>query len=802
VNNTPKHNVAERFASFCIRWRWAVVTVLAFCTLLFAYSAAQIQVKTVFTDMLPLGNPWVKINEQYKTTFGGANMVTIMIDAEGGTIFQRDILDTVQKVTQDLRKVGGIDSASITSLAARQIQTVEATSSSVDTISLMWPNVPQTQAQVDLLKKRVLATPLVYGRYVSKDLSSALVTADFIDRLVDYKAIAPQINQILEQDANPHVKMYVVGQPMLVGWVRHYLPQTLMLALITIALLAGLLFLLTRSYRGTGFPLIAGGVGAIWALGIAHLLGFNFDPLVIVVALLITARAISHSVQLVTRFDDLTAKYPDMSAVEAARRSLRELLRPGSVGVLADAGAMLVVLLTPIPLLQKVAIIGAVWVGTIFISAVVLTPVLLSWLKSTNCHAHGLDLGPLMYRVLEGCVRLSTGKLRYVVVAGAGALFIASGVLALHVSVGDVHPGSPVLRQGSTYNQASAKINARFPGANRMFVVVHGDKPGVIKDPDVLNTMALFQRTMAIQPEIGGTESIVDVIESTNQFLHGNDPRYFTVGNSSTQNAQFLYLFFSNSTRSAIERYADTDYQNAAINLSFHDHTGDTIRTAIHTIQGFMADHPMQHATFQLAGGLIGVMAAVNDVLLRGQMEAIALGLLVVVLCAMVLYRSTVAGMFFMVPVLLSNTVTFAFMSLMDIGLNINTVPVVALGIGLGVDYSFYIADGIREEVILHGDKKLALRDSLHSAGRGVLVTGLTLVATVVVWMFSALKFQSEMGELIAVWLTVSATSAVVVMPALAYIFKPRFIFGVNDDLQESTRDALGTRGPAVHAGM
>ena len=131
-----------------------------------------------------------------------------------------------------------------------------------------------------------------------------------------------------------------------------------------------------------------------------------------------------------------------------------------------------------------------------------------------------------------------------------------------------------------------------------------------------------------------------------------------------------------------------------------------------------------------------------------------------------------------MVPVILSNTVTFAYMTIEHIGLSINTIPVVALGIGLGVDYSFYIADGIREEVIQHGNVFKAMRDSMNSAGRGVLVTGTVLVATIVVWIFSSLRFQADMAKLIALWLSVSALSALIIMPTLAYVFKPRFIFG------------------------
>jgi predicted RND superfamily exporter protein len=445
-------------------------------------------------------------------------------------------------------------------------------------------------------------------------------------------------------------------------------------------------------------------------------------------------------------------------------------------------------------LLQKVAIIGAIWVGTIFVSAIMLTPILLSLIKRPNHHAHRLDLETGMRWLLGWCFRVTTGKPRYLVVGIAVAIFVVSGLLAFQVTVGDAHSGSPILRPNSVYNRSAAAINSHYPGANRMFVVVHGDQKGALRKPAVLKNMAQFQRDMAIQPEVGGTESLKDVIAATNQSLHGGDPRYYDIANTARRNGQFLYIYFSHSAESAIRQYADPKYQNAAITLFFQNHTGKTIRTAFHNIQQYISNHPMKHASYELAGGFIGVMAAVNNVLLRGQMEAVALGLLVVVLCAMLVYRSTAAGLYFMAPVLLSNTVTFAYMSFNHIGLNINTVPVVALGIGLGVDYSFYIADGIRDQLREHGNVKLAIQGSLFSAGRGVFVTGLTLVATVFLWTFSSLRFQAEMAKLIALWLSVSAISALILMPAIAYIFRPRFIFGGQGDSGQEGVEESGIR--------
>ena len=172
------------------------------------------------------------------------------------------------------------------------------------------------------------------------------------------------------------------------------------------------------------------------------------------------------------------------------------------------------------------------------------------------------------------------------------------------------------------------------------------------------------------------------------------------------------------------------------------------------------------------------MLAAVNEVILVGQIEAIALALLVLVVCCTFTYRSTVAGVFFMIPVMLSNTITFSYMAWAGIGMNINTLPVVALGIGLGVDYTFYIVDGIREELHHSSDVEAAILTSLRRAGRGVLITALTLITSVGLWSFSSVRLQADMGLLIALWLSISAFSALLIMPAIVFVFRPGFIVG------------------------
>lgn len=765
-----------RFVNGCIRRRGLVVALIALATALLALAAVRIEVKTVFDDLLPYRHPYIKIHEQFKQSFGGSNIVSIMLEVERGDIFRPDVLAKVQKVTRDLQLVDGANQFQIISLAAKKMKEVRASTEGIDVRPLMWPEAPTDARAIADLKAAVLRNPLVYGNYVSRDLKAALVTVDFYDREVHYDRIFDQINKLASTVDGDGVKVHVVGEPMLYGWVNHYLPETGRIFLVTLAALIALLFVVARTWRGTVLPLLAGAVSAVWALGLARLAGLHLDPLVIVVAFLITARAISHSVQLVTHFDDALAGGAP-SAVAAAKAAMYSLFKPGMLGVVADAGCMVVVVLVPIPLLQKVALIGTVWVATIAFSACVLTPVLLSWIGNPRRHAHPVNVQPAMRWLLLRLVRLATTRARYAVAAITAVVFVASGLYALNLKVGDANAGSPILWSDSSYNRSAARINQKFPGADRMFVVVSGDKTDSLKDPAALATIGRFQAFMESQPEVGATLSLADLVPVMKRILREGNPRYEEFGASANENGEVLYLFTSGTEPGDMDRFVEPQYRDASVTLFFRDHTGATIRTAVSRIEEFAqasADAPVK---FHLAGGLVGVLAAVNDIILSKQIESIALALLVLVICCAVAYRSLSAGMFFMVPVMLSNTLTFAFMAWKGIGMNINTLPIAALGIGLGVDYAFYVVDEIREELRAGRSLDGAIEHSLLSAGRGVLITAATLITSVVLWDLSSIRFQAEMGLLMALWLTVSAASALVLMPALVSILKPAFIF-------------------------
>ncbi|OYW29536.1 MAG: RND transporter, partial [Methyloversatilis sp. 12-65-5] len=763
MKNTTFSKVEHTFA-LLIKNRIPVVLAVLIATIVMAYLASFVEVKTVFSDLLPKNHPYVEVNQKFKSTFGGSNMVSIMVEVEDGDIFKKEVLEKVQKLTVGLQQVDAVDTYQIVSIASKKTKEVRASTEGVESRPIMWPRLPADDKEMAILREAVLNNPLIYGPYVSIDLKATLITADFLDTEINYSKAFDQIMGLVKEAEGDGVLVRVVGEPVLYGWVNFYLDETIQIFFAAIASLVLILLLITRTVHGTIIPLIAAIISACWE---AKLMGFHLDPLVIVVAFLITAQAISNSVQLISRFDDEIA-HGTATASAAAVASAKHLFKPSLLAIVADAGCVLVVALTPIPMLEKISYIGTVWIFAIFIGALIMTPVLLSWFNPRknadgsygHRFVHPINIRPVLMVILKLASSIVVTKARFVVLGVALAVFAVSFWYSFNLKVGDANPGSPILWPDSQYNTDAADINRQFQGSDRMFVVVAGKEKGSLREPEVLQSMANFQRYMEAQPEVGGSISLADILPQVRRVLREGNPMYGELGNDAGENGELTYMFVSGSDPGDMDRYADSDALNGAVTLFFRDHQGETIRTAVARVQDYVKQNPIENAEYLLAGGLVGVLAAVNEVILAGQIEAIALALLVLVVCCTVTFHSMVAGVFFMIPVMLSNTITFSYIAYNEIGMNIDTLPVVALGIGLGVDYTFYIVDGIREELHLHDNVEKAILNCLTSQGRGVLLTALTLITSVGLWSFSSLRLQADMGLLIALWLFISAFSA------------------------------------------
>jgi len=767
--------VTKKLGAWIMGHRLLVMVLVLAATAFFAWQIPRVRIESPTIDLFPSSHPYVETFKKYSDVFGGASRVVIQLEVKQGTIFNLPVLEKIRRITKELELIPGVNNYQVLSLAQRKVKELKVDAErGFRAVPVMWPEVPRTQAGIENLRRRVHANRRIHGTLVSLDDKATLIVAGFFEKDLDPLQVYRRIEQIVSREVDDNTELQVIGRPILLGTIMNQYGQLLWLFTATALSILLVLFLYFRDFWRVTVPVLTALLSAVWGLGFLGLLGLNFDPLVIVVPFIISARALSHSVQLIERFTEELAASGDK--VEAARATFNGLFKPGLLGIVTDAAGVLLVLTTPIPLLRKLALMGGFWVLSIIVSDLIFNPVLLSFLPVS---ALGRRRRRSASERLLGVVSTwCLGRRRWVVLGLAGILFAVGFVFASRLVIGDVHPGTPMLWPDSRYNRDTQRIASRFRNTEEFTVVVEGESRDAIKNPAVLRMMEAFQRHLESIPEVGSTSSLVDLLPGIISILHGSDPRWELIPNDPRESGFFLEMIYSSSEPGDLVRYVTIDSQNANITAYLKDHRGETLRRVVAHARQFIDEHPVKGARLRLAGGYGGLLAAINEEVARHQATVTVLAFGIILLLCSLAYRSLVAGLLFLLPLLVSNYLTYALMGARHIGLDVNALPVVALGVGLGVDYGLYIVERIREEFARSGDVAGSIRVALTTAGKAVLFTASTMVFGVIFWAFSFLRFQADMGLLLAFWMVMSMLGGLVLLPTVISLVKPRFIFG------------------------
>jgi predicted RND superfamily exporter protein len=459
--------------------------------------------------------------------------------------------------------------------------------------SLIPPEVMRT------IPDRVRQNKQAYGRLASVDESAALVLAGFLEGRLDYKRIFDEIYALKrELEAGGSVEVHLTGLPMLAGWCFHYAPEIVIVIALTFALLAILLGLYFRQWYGVVLPFSGAVVSAIWGLGFISLMDYQLEPLVLVIPMLITARAISHSVQFVERFFEEYERLRDKD--EAVVISMAELLRPGILAIVTDAFGILVIGVSSIALMKKVAIFGAFWALSIAVTALLLNRLMILYFPPPRSYVHYTPqwcVG-LLRRVGD----LATGKrgprLTFAVWI---VVVLFCFAVATRVEVGEARPGTPILWDDSEFNQSARVINEKFFGADDFMVIVETEQPFGIHRPEVMQEIEAFQRYMEQDAKAGASISIVDYLKAIARTFHNSDPRWLTIPYTQQEIGGLLYLYEAGSPDPRVlSPFRDDEAQTASVRVFYSDHQGETIRGAVALARRYIEENPTGKVAIRL----------------------------------------------------------------------------------------------------------------------------------------------------------------------------------------------------------
>ncbi|WP_081703028.1 RND family transporter [Desulfuromonas sp. TF] len=761
-----------------------VLGLILLVTVFFAAQIPAVKIYSDFADLLPQTHSYIQLHNEIKESFGGANVIIVGVEVEDGDIFSNETLARIHRITQAVDRLPGINHNLVTSLTHRNTRKVWLTNDG-NVNSEPYYDPAQTDLSAERLatiRQEVSADPRVYGPLISPDLHMALIKGQLNEGKLDYAETFKQVQELRTKETAPGIRIFATGQPILVGWAYQYLDQVIQIFLFTALIMVLLLIFYFRNVYGVLVPLAGVIVSCIWGLGIISLFGYNLDPLGLVIPFLISARAMSHGIQLVERYYQELAIDPDPH--KASRKTFENLFRPGTLGVVSDAIGLLLIAIGSIPLNTKLAHYASLWALSLIVTVLLSVPLLLSILPKPK---DTLIKQTFFRGIGTFCASIiSSKKAAVVALIGAGVLLCGGWFASSRVVIGESEPGSPILYQDHDYNISSTEINDRFPGSEELYLVAETDSKGGIKRPEVLHALGDLQKHMLLDPEVGGVKGIQGLVKQVNRLLHNNDPRWDQIPKDSSYVGGLMFTYMmSNPIPGALNEFVDPNERMANLVFYYKDHRGETIRRAIHTAKQWIAENEgkVEGLTIRLAGGTIGVTAAMNEAAYETNLKVLPLAFLLIFTFVTIFYSSLAAGLMMFMAMLFATSLTYGYMGMTGMGININTVPIIAVGIGVGIDYSIYMMDRIRTEMVTLKSISSSVKRAITTTGQAISFTVLTLISGIVMWVIlSDLRFQADAALLLIVMVILNAIAAMILVPAWVLVFRPKFICAAYED--------------------
>ncbi|MBV6289265.1 efflux RND transporter permease subunit [Pseudomonas aegrilactucae] len=779
-HNQDKASLLERLI---FNNRPVVIGICLLVSIFLFWQATLIRPSTSFEKMIPLEHPFIQNMLEHRNDLANlGNTVRISVEAKDGDIFGKEYMETLRQIHDEVFYIPGVDRSALKSLWSPSVRWTEVTEEGFAGGEVIPQTYDGSPDSLEQLRNNVLKSGQV-GRLVANNFKSSIVDVPLLEsypdpkdqgRLVklDYQAFSHQLEELVRdkfQAQNPNVKIHIVGFAKKVGDLIDGLMMVAMFFAIALVITWVLLYWFTWCIRSTIAVLITTLVAVVWQLGLMHAVGFGLDPYSMLVPFLIFAIGISHGVQ---KINGIALQSSDAdNALTAARRTFRQLFLPGMIAILADAVGFITLLIIDIGVIRELAIGASIGVAVIVFTNLILLPVAISYVgiskKAIERSKKDATREHPFWRLLSNFAspRVAPVSVLLALVAFGGGLWYSQ-----NLKIGDLDQGAPELRPDSRYNQDNSFIISNYSTSSDVLVVM-------VKTPtegcSVYKTLAPIDELMWKMENTPGVQSAVSLVTVSKQMIKGMNE-----GNlkweSLSRNPDIL-----NTSVSRAEGLYNADCSLAPVLVFLNDHKAETLDRAVNAVKAFAAEHDQEGLEFLLAAGNAGIEAATNEVIKSAELTILILVYLCVAVMCMITFRSFAATLCIVLPLVLTSVLGNALMAFMGIGVKVATLPVVALGVGIGVDYGIYIYS--RLESFLRAGLPLqeAYYQTLKSTGKAVLFTGLCLAIGVCTWIFSAIKFQADMGLMLTFMLLWNMFGALWLLPALArFLIKPEKMAG------------------------
>mgnify|MGYP006187131571 CR=1 FL=1 len=759
---------------------WVMLLCLL-ATLVLGWQAASIGINASYEKTIPTKHPFVVNFLAERSELSGlGNALRIAVTAEQGDIFSADYLDTLAKLNDEIYLLPGVDKPYMKSLWTPTTRWTAVTEEGLDGGTVIPDGYDGSPASLDEIRTNVARSGEI-GQLVAANFKSSVIYVPLLEinpetgKTLDAGEFSRRLEALRDKYQNEQVRIHITGFTKLIGDLIEGLLQVALFFVAAVAITIAVLFWYTRCVRSTFVVVLCSLVGVLWQVGLLASMGYELDPYSILVPFLVFAIGMSHGSQKMNGIMQDIGR--GMLPWIAARLTFRRLFLAGLTALISDAVGFAVLMVIEIQVIQDLAITASIGVAVLILTNLVLLPVLLSYtgvspkaaqrsLQAEQDDRAGVARHPL-WRLLD---RFTTRSWAVAAVLLGLLLAVFGNQVSSHLQIGDLDPGAPELRADSRYNRDVQFMNDNYAASSDIFVVM-------IRTPEDQCTR---YSTLSAVDQLAWRLEQLPGVESTNSMAALS--KIATAGYNEG-NFKWYELTPNDGALGAVQTRAPRELFNQGCSLLslyvyLADHKAETLSRVVATSEAFIAEQQLPEVKFMLAAGSAGIEAATNIVVEQAMQEMLYWVYGVVILLCWVTFRSWRAVLVAILPLMLTSILAEALMVGLGMGVKVATLPVIALGVGIGIDYALYVLSVILARMRAGDSLSEAYYRALLFTGKVVVLTGITLAIAVATWVFSPIKFQADMGILLAFMFLMNMLGALILLPALAYFLLPQKVFG------------------------
>ena len=757
---------------FCFGHRKAVLGVLLAVTLVMGWFARHLHMEAGFDKQLPTGHEYTDTFFKYRDMLFGANRLIVVLHARQGDLWNAPFLRTLNDVTQAVMYMPGVDRNSVSSLWTPNTRVLLITEEGFKARDVIGGDI--TPEKLDEAKIAEIRENVVIGGYVgslvANDSSGAMVVADLLDydprsrARTDYIELGKRIErEVRAKFENADVEIQIIGFAKQISDIAEGAKSVLKFFAAAFVLTALAVLWYCRSLAFTFATLVCSLVSLVWQFGTLQLLGYGLDPLAVLVPFLVFAIGVSHGVQQVNYISQGICA--GKSSFEAARASFTGLLIPGTMALVTAFVGFATLYLVPIPMIRELSITASIGVAYKIVTNLVMLPVVASFFRfGPDYVARITALREQRERWMGMLERVADRKWAFAITGAALLIFGLAYWESLGRHIGYLKPGAPELREDARYNRDAVSIVEKFSLGLDVFTVVNEFPREGCYDFERMAWLDDFSWAMNNVPGVISVASLPGLVKLGSAGFNEGNPKWQALPRDSRSMASFIGLAGEGSG------LYDPQCTTLPLNIYLTDHKATTIKGIVAAAQAYREEHPGPGVTVRLASGNAGVQAATNEVLERTELPMMLYVYATIIALVFFTYRDWRATVACCVPLTVATFLGYWFMKDLDIGLTVATLPVMVLAVGIGVDYAFYIYNRLQLHLAEGLEIVPAFRRALIETGNATVFTAITLSIGVATWAFSTLKFQADMGLLLAFMFMINMVMAITVLPALAVV--------------------------------